>query len=79
MNHVGTFIVSQAQDMTHAISNDVRGWDDLANNVGAGFCAGIGVLECIHDQINALQYVHILENMILPSVQVWNPEGNLVF
>ena len=41
--------------------------------------AGVGVLECIHGLFNASQYVHILENVMLPSVRVWNPEGNLIF
>ena len=41
--------------------------------------AGIGMLECIHGLLNALQYVHILKNMMLPSVRVWNPKGNLIF
>ena len=36
VNHGGTFIVSQAPDMTLAISNDVREWDDLAYHAGAG-------------------------------------------
>ena len=36
MNHVDTIIVSQAPDMTHAISNDVSGRDDLAYHAGAG-------------------------------------------
>ena len=31
-----TFIVSQAPDMTLAISNDMRDWDDLAYHAGAG-------------------------------------------
>ena len=34
-----TFIVSQAPDMTLAISNDVRGRKDLAYHAGAGCLA----------------------------------------
>ena len=41
--------------------------------------AGIGLLESIHGRFNAPQYVHILENMSLPSVKVLNPEGNIIF
>ena len=41
--------------------------------------AGVGVLERIHSRFNAPQYVHIMENVMLPSVRVWNPEGNLIF
>ena len=41
--------------------------------------AGIGMLERIHSRFNALQYVYILKNFMLPSVWVWNPEGNLIF
>ena len=41
--------------------------------------AGVGVLERIHGRFNAPQYVHILENVMLPSVKVRNPEGNLIF
>ena len=40
---------------------------------------GIGLIEHIHGRFNAPQYVHILENVMLPSVRVWNPEGNLIF
>ena len=36
MNHGDTFIVSQAPDMTLAISNDVRDRDDLVYHAGAG-------------------------------------------
>ena len=31
-----TFIVSQSPDMTHAIFNDVKGREDLANHAGSG-------------------------------------------
>ena len=41
--------------------------------------AGVGVREHTHDPFNAPQYVHILENVILPSVRVRNPEGTLIF
>ena len=41
--------------------------------------AGVGVLERIHGRFNAPQYQHIFENLILRSVRVRNPEGNLVF
>ena len=41
--------------------------------------SGIDVLERIHDRINTPQYVHILENVTLPPVRVWNPEENLIF
>ena len=41
--------------------------------------ASVGVLERIHGRFNAPQYVHILENVMLPSVRVRNPEGNLIF
>ena len=37
------------------------------------------MLDCIHGRFNAPQYVHILENVMLPSVRVWNPEGNFIF
>ena len=40
---------------------------------------GVGVLERIHGRFNAPRYLHILENVMLPSVRVWNPEGNLIF
>ena len=40
---------------------------------------GVGILECIHSQFNALQYLHIFENMMLLSVRVRIPEGNLIF
>ena len=40
---------------------------------------GIGMIECIHGRFNAPQYVHILENVMLPSVRVCNPTGNLIF
>ena len=39
---------------------------------------GVGVLERIHGRFNAPQYVHILDNVMLPSVRVWNPEGILI-
>ena len=38
--------------------------------------SGVGVLERVHGKFNA---PHILENVMLPSVRVWNPEGNLIF
>ena len=41
--------------------------------------AGVGVLERIHGRFNALEYVHLLENVMLPSVRVSNPEGKLIF
>ena len=41
--------------------------------------AGIDVLEHIHGRFNALQYQHIFENVMLRSVRVRNPEGNLIF
>ena len=37
VNNGDTFIVSQAPDMTLAISNEVRDWDDLAYHAGAGY------------------------------------------
>ena len=40
--------------------------------------AGVGVLQRIYDRLNAPQYVHILENVMLLSVRVWNPEGNFI-
>ena len=43
------------------------------------FRAGVGVLERIHARFNGPKYLHILENVMLPSVRVWNPEGNLIF
>ena len=66
--------------MTHAITNDVIGRDDLAYHAGAWMSpAGVGVLERIHGRFNSPQYVHILENVMFPSVRVWNPKGNLIF
>ena len=41
--------------------------------------AGVGVLEHIHGRFNAPQYQHIFENVILRSVRVRNPQGNLIF
>ena len=41
--------------------------------------AGIGMLERIHGWFNVLKFLHILENVMLPSVRVWIPEGNLIF
>ena len=41
--------------------------------------AGVGMLERIHGRFNASQYVHIFENVMLRSVRVRNPEGNLIF
>ena len=41
--------------------------------------AGVGVLERIHGRFNAPQYQHIFENVMLRSVRVRNPEGNLIF
>ena len=78
VNYVDTFIVSQAPDMTQDISNDVRFREDLAYHAGLGWMsrAGVGVLERIHGRFNAPQYVHILENVMLPSVRIWNPDGN---
>ena len=40
--------------------------------------AGVGVLERIHGRLNAPQYQHIFENVMLPSVRVRNPERNLI-
>ena len=40
---------------------------------------GIGVLERIHGRFNAPQYQYIFENVMLSSVRVRNPEGNLIF
>ena len=40
--------------------------------------AGVGMLECIHGRFKAPQYVHILENVMIPSVRVRNPKGNLI-
>ena len=40
--------------------------------------AGVDVLERILSRFNAPKCVHILENVMLPSVRVWNPEGNLI-
>ena len=61
VNHVDMFIMCQAPDMTHAISNDMRGWDDLAYHAGWGWmsCAGISMLESIYGRFNAPQYVPI--------------------
>ena len=42
-------------------------------------CTGIGILECIHSRFNASQYVYILENLMLPSFQVWDPKGNWIY
>ena len=41
--------------------------------------ATVGVLDRIHGRFNAPQYLHILENVMLRSVRVRNPEGNLIF
>ena len=41
--------------------------------------AGVGVLERIHGRFNAPQYQHIFENVMLRSVRVRNPGGNLIF
>ena len=41
--------------------------------------AGVGVLERIHGRFNAPQYLHIFENVMLRSVRIRNPEGNLIF
>ena len=41
--------------------------------------AGVCVLERIHGQFNAPQYQHIFKNVMLRSVRVRNPEGNLIF
>ena len=35
--------------------------------------AGVGVLERIHSRFNARQHVHILENVMVSSVRLWNP------
>ena len=40
---------------------------------------GIGLIERIHGRFNAPQCVYILESVMLPSVRVWNPVGNLIF
>ena len=39
----------------------------------------VGMLESIHDRFNTPQYTHILKNLMLPSVRIWNPEENLIF
>ena len=44
-----------------------------------GWMSRAGVLERIHGRFNAPQYVHILENVMIHSVQVRNTEGNLIF
>ena len=44
-----------------------------------GWMSRIGVLERIHGRFNAPQHDRILENVMLPSVRVYNPEGNLIF
>ena len=67
--------MSQTPDMTHAICNDARGRNDLDYHAGAG----VGVLERTHGRFNAPKYVRISENVMLPSVRVWNPGGNLIF
>ena len=36
------------------------------------------MLKSIHSRFNAPQYVDILENVMLSSVRVRNPEGNLI-
>ena len=41
--------------------------------------AGVCVLEGIHGRFNAPQYQHIFENVMLRSVRVRNPVGNLIF
>ena len=38
--------------------------------------AGADLLERIHGRFNALHYVHILENVMLPPVRIWNLEEN---
>ena len=41
--------------------------------------AGIGLLKRIHGRFNAPQYQHIFKNVMLRSLRVRNPEGNLIF
>ena len=65
--------------MTHAISKDKRSGRFSVSCWNCMSRAGVGVLERIHGRFNATQYVHILENVMLPSVRVRNPEGNLIF
>ena len=79
MNHGDTFIVSQAPDMTLTISNDVRDQDDLAYAGAVCLVLVLAMLERIHRRFNAPQYLNIFENVMLRSVRVRNPEGNLIF
>ena len=41
--------------------------------------ADVGVLERIQGRFNTPQYVHILENVTLPPVRVWNRESRRKF
>ena len=73
-----TFIMSQAPDMTHYIQRRERSGRFSVSCWGWMSDAGIDVVVRIC-RFNALQYVYILENLMLSSVRVWNPEGNLIY
>lgn len=46
-----------------------------------GWCSrdGAGVIERIYGRLNTAKYLHILENVFLPSARVRYPEGTLLF
>ena len=67
--------MSQVPDMTHVMLTNVGGRDDLAYHAGAG-CLALALACYSASTADLMRHsnVHILENVMLPSVRIWNAE-----
>ena len=58
----------------------MAGWSTLVCHVGAGCLGdGAGILERIYGCLNSVQYLHILENVFLPTTLEHYPEEPILF
>jgi hypothetical protein len=40
---------------------------------------GVGALHVVNGMMNTAQYVHVIEEVMIPQVQEWFPNGNFIF